>query len=212
MEWIAHRAGNLTSTIAAAAAIADAIELDVHVFRGHLEVRHGKVLWPLARLWERWELLPRDAPRPSLDEIVAATPPGMHLWLDLKGPAPRLTGRSLGVVADRRPLTVSSRHWWILRGARRHGDIRVMRSVGNRFQRRLVGRLRFGPLDGVVIHERLVDAATLARLHTRTTSVVAWGLTTRERADELERLGISGLIVDDLGLLVRRNASARAPG
>ncbi|NNE12694.1 MAG: hypothetical protein HKN41_10695 [Ilumatobacter sp.] len=211
MEWIAHRAGNLPGTVAAAAEVADAVELDVHVFRGRLEVRHGKVLWPFARLWERWELLPVDSPRPSLDEIVVAAPPETHLWLDLKGFTPRLTGRALAVADDGRPLTLSSRNWWILGAARRRDGVRVMRSVGSRWQRWVVQRLRFGPDEGVVINERLVDAATVVRLRRRTSAIVAWGATTRARTEQLARLGVTGLIVDDLGLIPERGAGASPP-
>ncbi len=61
MELIAHRAGNEAHLIAPAMVVADTIELDVHLFRRRLEVRHAKVLWPFAVFWEKWELLP-DTP------------------------------------------------------------------------------------------------------------------------------------------------------
>lgn len=207
VEWIAHRAGNLVTTLVEAAERSDAVELDVHLFRGRLEVRHGKVLWPFARLWERWYLLPVDADRPPLDVIVDAAPDGTHLWLDLKAFTPRLTRRALAVVGDRRPLTVSTRSWWALGLARKQPDIRTMRSVGNRWQRWLVGRLRYSVHDGVVIHERLVDAGALERLHRRTPTVISWGVTDGDRADELRNMGISGLIVDDLDLIDRSGST-----
>ena len=78
-----------------------------------------------------------------------------------------------------------------------------MRSVGSRWQRWLAGRLRYAAHDGVVIHERLVDAESLERLHRRTATVISWGVTDAGRAAELRRLGISGLIVDDLSLVDR---------
>jgi glycerophosphoryl diester phosphodiesterase len=202
VQWIAHRAGNTTSSIAVAAAVADAIELDVHLFRGRLEVRHGKVLWPLARLWEQWELLPADAPRPALDEIVDAAPEGCHLWLDLKGFTPRLTRRALGELNGRRPVTLSARSWWILRGFGHLDGVRAMRSVGNRTQRWAATVLPGH--GGIVIHERLVDREWLARLRRRAPEVIAWGVTDRRRAAELTDLGIDGLIVDDLTLITRR--------
>jgi hypothetical protein len=58
-ELIAHRVGNSLEEVAAAAGRADLVEIDVHLFRGRLEVRHAKVLWPTAILWEQWELVPR---------------------------------------------------------------------------------------------------------------------------------------------------------
>ncbi len=209
VEWIAHRAGNVAETSVPAIAIADAVELDVHRFRGRLEVRHGKVLWPCARLWERWELLPVDSPRPLLGEILDATPDGAHLWLDLKGPSRRLTRRALTAVGDRRPLTVSCRVWWALRPARRADDIRTMKSVGTRWQRRLVVRTRFGERDGIAIHERLVDAGVLATLHRVTPNVICWGVVDDDRARELASLGVSGLIVDDLTMIGRVGRPAR---
>src|SRR5690606_17023359 len=82
---------NLTELVGPAVGAADAIELDVHLYRNRLEVRHAKLLlWPFARLWEKWELLGRDAPRPSLAAILDHVPDGVHLWFDLKGFTTRL--------------------------------------------------------------------------------------------------------------------------
>ena len=78
-----------------------------------------------------------------------------------------------------------------------------MKSVGYRWQRWAVAHTRFGPDDGVVIHERLVDAAALARLHERTPMVICWGVTDAARAQQLRDLGIGGLIIDDLTLIGR---------
>lgn len=202
MEWIAHRAGNLPETIGPAAARADVLELDVHTFRGRLEVRHGKVLWPFARQWEQWYLLPTDAPRPPLVSILDAMPEGVHIWVDLKGYTSGLTRRVLAALGDRRPVTMSTRNWWILGPARRAGSVRVMGSVGNRAQRWLITHLPLqAGIGGVVVNERLVDAAFMDRIHRRTPTVISWGVTDAGRAAELVRLGISGLIVDDLDLI-----------
>lgn len=203
MELIAHRAGNLAELVAPAALVADAVEVDVHLFRNRLEVRHAKILlWPLARLWEKWELLPADAPRPHLDAIAAVLPEGVHLWVDLKGFSWRLPRAAHAVVGDRPGTTYSTRHWWILGWVRRHTSARTMKSVGNRWQRWLVTRTPFRPEgDGIVIREDLVDAESLARLHRSTSVVIVWGVDDRARADELVEAGVDGLILDDLDLI-----------
>ena len=98
---IAHRAGNSAEGVRAArAAGADLVEADVHLFRGRLEVRHAKTLGPLPRLWEKWYLLARDAPRPDLAAILAAVGQAPGLVLDLKGPDPRLPAALLASLAE----------------------------------------------------------------------------------------------------------------
>lgn len=214
MELIAHRAGNVTATIASALAVADAIEIDVHTFRGRLEVRHAKVLWPTSIRWEPWTLTPADEERPTLAEILAATPPGTHLWLDLKGFSRRFARRVLAEVGDGYELTVSSRSWWVLRPAELAGA-RVMRSVGNRFQRRLVTAPGVRPRrahrdgrSGVVLHERLADRASVERILRHRTPVIAWAVTDLTRMSELAAIGVTGMIVDDLDLIAAAGPEA----
>ncbi|HSJ91948.1 MAG TPA: hypothetical protein VK917_07755 [Ilumatobacter sp.] len=215
MELIAHRAGNLADLVGAGIEAAGAVEVDVHLFRNRLEVRHAKILlWPYARLWEKWELLPGDAPRPSLDSILAHVPGEVHVWFDLKGFTNRLPRAVHRVAGDRAHLTYSSRAWWILGWVRRHSSARTMRSVGNRWQRWLVVRTRLfapgpsRPGDGITIHERLLHDDWLARLHQVTPTVFAWGVHDRARAEQLRDAGIAGLILDDLDL-VRTLRAAR---
>lgn len=206
MELIAHRAGNRPATLAAAAAAAaHAVELDVHRFRGRLEVRHAKVLWPTSILWERWELV-TDTERPTLAEILAGVPTDTHLWLDLKGFDRRLTRAVLAATERFTQRTMSSRSWWILTPA--HGTVRTMRSVGNRAQRwlaELTARPRGA--SGTVLHERLARASTITRLQRRG-PVVVWGATTLARVRQLEQHGVDGVILDDLGLIVELTAAA----
>lgn len=203
VELIAHRAGNLAELVAPALTVADVVEVDVHLFRRRLEVRHAKILlWPFSRLWEKWELLPRDAPRPALDEILAAMPPGTAVWFDLKGYTSRLPRATHAVAGDRPDTTYSTRQWWILRWVRRHTTARTMRSVGSRWQRWLATKVRFhGPTDGLVIHERLLHDGWTGRLRARAPVLVAWGVADAERADELAAAGVDGLILDDLELV-----------
>jgi hypothetical protein len=78
---IAHRAANTPSDVAAQWHAADALELDVHRFRGRLEVRHSKVLWPSAIRWDRWQIVPRSTVRVQFDEIVGSAAADTHLWV-----------------------------------------------------------------------------------------------------------------------------------
>ena len=178
----------------------------MHLYRNRLEVRHAKLLlWPFARLWEKWELLGSDAPRPSLDAILEHVPDGVHLWFDLKGFTTRLP-RAVHRTIDRDDgerfqVTYSCRAWWVLGWVRRHTAARTMKSVGNRWQRWLVTRTGFDGAHGVVIHERLLDDGWLGRLRALTPTVVAWGVHDLARAEELIDAGITGLILDDLALI-----------
>jgi hypothetical protein len=208
VELIAHRGGNLVESVAAALAVADAIEIDVHTFRGRLEVRHAKVIWPWSIRWERWYLIPTSDPRPTLAEILAVVPDGSHLWIDLKGFTPRFTRRVLRAVGDRHELTMSARSWWILGPARRRPGTRVMRSVGNRFQRWLVTLAPLRPpvadparQRGVVLHERLADPASVTRLRRHWAPIVTWAVEDLDRIETLRAAGVDGVIADDLALI-----------
>ena len=97
---VAHRAANTPATLRAAQGAVDAVEADVHLFRGRLEVRHAKTVGPVPLLWERWYLLPRDTPRPLLGDLLAAAESlDTALMLDLKGPDPRMAGAVARAVA-----------------------------------------------------------------------------------------------------------------
>lgn len=202
VEVVAHRAGNSVAGIAAATGVADTVELDVHLFRGRLEVRHAKVLlWPFRRLWERWYLLRPDAARPPLGEVVAAVPDGTGLWIDLKGYTTRLPRAAHRVVGERPAVTWSSRQWWLLGWVRRHTSARTMASVGSRWQRRLALVVPL-PADGLVVADRLVDGVWLARLRRRAPVLVVWGVTDPVRAAGLAAAGVDGLILDDPGSIL----------
>jgi glycerophosphoryl diester phosphodiesterase len=211
VEYVAHRAGNETRLISPAIGIADAVELDVHLFRGRLEVRHAKVVWPFRRYWERWRWVP-DPGWHELHEINAASPAGIHLWVDVKGVSRRVTRRVLAEVGNRRPLTLSCRSWWALQPAERLAGVRTLRSVGSARQRWLVQRLPVGACDGVVMHERLADPRSVAALRRRYATVVVWAIEDLDRAQAVIVAGVDGIIADDLALLAAiRNSLNRGP-
>lgn len=179
---------------------ADLIELDVHRFKGRLEVRHAKALWPSRRLFEGRTLLPRSTPRPALDTVLTMIPEERHLWLDLKGPDPRLADDVASEIDDR-PVWVSARCWWLLAPFRSDPAIRTFASVGTTWQRWLIDRRPFVDWsDGVVIHEALVDRVFMDR-RPPGAPVAAWAIEDLDRARQLLALGVTGLIIDDGALI-----------
>jgi glycerophosphoryl diester phosphodiesterase len=169
------------------------VEADVHLFAGRLEVRHLKTIGPLPVLWDRWYLAPRDTPRLELRELLAAVTPETELMLDLKGIDPRLPGRLAAELARHPgPVTVCSRNWRFLRRLR---GPRIVHSVGSRRQLRALRRRFAGRrLEGVSIHRRLLDAATVADLRRRADMVLAWPVATAEEARRLAGWGVDGMI------------------
>lgn len=212
MELVAHRAGNDPARLVRAVEVADAVELDVHLLRGRLDVRHVKVIWPLRVYWERGEGFVGEHHPPALGDIVGAAPDGTHLWIDLKGFTGRLAQRVLRELERRRSqtstdmstCTMSCRSWWALRPARRAG-LRTFRSIGNRAQLWVALRLRHP--DGVVMHERFATPDVVDRLRDRCTRLAVWGVDDRPRADAIEGLGIATVILDDLDLIAELRSS-----
>lgn len=203
VELIAHRAGNTPARARRVQGAVDAVEVDLHWRQRRLEVRHAKVLWPTRRLWERWHLLPSDAPVPELADVLAATEPDTHLLLDLKGVTRRVGREALRALGDRRPVTVSSKAWWVL-GPLRGTGVRTIRSAGNRIELFLLRHAPFGRrVDGMGVHQRLLTEEVVAALRRRVDVLFAWGVEDDETAHRLTRWGVTGLIVDDEELLGR---------
>lgn len=194
---VAHRAGNDLGRLRAAEALRlPLVEADVHLFAGRLEVRHRKTLGPVPILWDRWELAPPWAPRMLLGELLAAGAPGTELMLDLKGHDPRLSGRVLTAIeasgtAGR--VTVCSQDWRLLEPLAARPGVRVVHSVGNARQLARLRRGR-GPLAGVSIHERLLDAAVVDELRRRAGLVLSWPVESVAHARRLAGWGVDGLI------------------
>lgn len=214
MVLVAHRAEQ-PADLDAASTVADAVEVDVHLFRGRLEVRHAKVLWPFATRWDRWYLVPSGAPRPTLDEMIRAAGSESHLWLDLKGFGRRLTSRVIDAAADRTATTMSSRSWWILPARGCHPGVRTVHSVGSRLQLWALRRRPPASIDAVAIDRRLVAPDSMAVLRRVTSTVFVWGVSDVEQGLEAVDAGADGLIVDGLdtivGLRQRLAASTPAP-
>lgn len=197
---VAHRAGNRLDALRASEAAGVAfVEADVNLFRGRLEIRHLKTVGPLPLYWDRWELAPPWRSRLLLEDVLEAAAPSTELMLDLKGRNPRLAERVIEAIEpylETRRLTIAARHWPLLE---RFEDLPVRRlhSVGTARQlRELIRRAAGRPLDGVTIHERLLDSTAVAELRRVAGVVMTWPVNDAVRAGELVRLGVDGLISD----------------
>ncbi len=203
--FVAHRAGNNLAQLRTAERLGlDLVEADVHLFRGRLEVRHLKTVGPVPILWDRWALASPLTPRLELHELIAATAQSTELMLDLKGRSGRLADRVREAMLPHlgtRRFTVCARAWHLLELFQPLEGVRTIHSVGNGRQlRELLRRHADGGLEGVSVHERLLDADTLAQLHRAAGIVMTWPANAAARARELLALGVDGLISDRLDL------------
>ena len=215
---VAHRAGNDLDLLRQAEhAGVRLVEADVHLVRGRLEVRHLKTLGPVPILWDRWRLAAPWAPRLHLDRLLGAAAPGTELMLDLKGRNPRLpmlVAAALDEHGGGRGVTVCSQSWSLLAPFAGRADVRRIWSVGNRRQLARLDRLpAHQRLDGVSIHRRLLDAATVERLKARADSVITWPISEADDARALAAWGVDGVTTEcfvDLGPALRPDHAVAA--
>lgn len=197
---VAHRAGNDLARLREAELHGvGLVEADVRLWRGRAEIRHLKTLGPLPILWDRWTLASPFAPRLRLEELLGAVGPNTELLLDLKGRDVRLARLVRGALEPGRRVTVCARAWRLLDAFAGDPDVRRVHSVGSARQLQRLLR-RFDRVDGVSVHERLLDPATAAELRARAALVLTWPVNTAARGRELAALGIDGLISDELRL------------
>jgi hypothetical protein len=205
---VAHRAGNDLTRLQEAEQLAvELVEADVRLWRGRLEVRHLKTIGPLPILWDKWRLANPLAPRLELRDLLAEARRGTQLLLDLKGRNPQLAQLVLDTLPDDLPVAVCARSRRLLEPFAGREHVRRFQSVGSRRQLRAFladpGALR---LDGVSIHERLLDECVVADLRRLVSTVLSWPVNSLERAHELARLGVQGLISDRPAALLERSA------
>ena len=205
---VAHRAGNDLARLHEAEQLGVAlVEADVRLWHGRLEVRHLKTVGPLPILWDKWRLGNPFAPRLELRELLAEARRDTHLLLDLKGRNPRLAELVLDTLPDDRPVTLCARSRTLLEPFVGREHVRLFQSVGSRRQlRALLRNTGARPLDGVSIHERLLDERVVADLRPHAATVISWPINSLQRAHELGLLGVQGLISDHPSLLVGRTA------
>ena len=202
---VAHRAGNDPLALERALALGvDVVELDLHLRRGRVEVRHSKALGPSPLLWERWHLADGLARLPVLDEMLAllARGPATGVMLDMKGADPRLPRavlRALDAWHGPGPVYVCSRVWWTLAPLASRPGIVPLHSVGTPRQLRALLR-RFPPgagaLAGATVKRTLLDPETTGALRRRTDVLMTWSVDTPEEAARLAGWGVTGCISD----------------
>jgi len=208
---IAHRAGNGLVTLRAALATdVDLVEADVHEYRRRLEIRHRKWLGP-TMLWDRGELVRRRAVEvPVLSALLETAGPehAGRLMLDLKGLHPTLApavAASLRAAVPGAPVVICTRHWWMLSAFERDPHVRLVLSAGSpRGLARLLGMLARGGAArwfGVSVRRDLVTPAAVDALHRSVPHVLTWPVDTADELADAKRLGVSGIIGKDLGLL-----------
>lgn len=201
---VAHRAGNSLARLQDAERLGVAlVEADIRLWRGRLEVRHLKTVGPLPILWDKWRLANPLAPRFELRDLLVQARRETQLLLDLKGRNRRLAELVREALPGGRLVTVCARSRALLEPFADLEHVRLFQSVGSRRQLRTLLRTADGMrLDGVSIHERLLDEHVVEALRGRGATVMSWPVNTLERARELARLGIQGLISDDPAALL----------
>ena len=195
---VAHRAGNDLARLHEVEQLGVAlVEADVRLWRGRLEVRHLKTAGPLPILGDKWRLANPFVPRLELCSLLARARPETELLLDLKGRNPRLAELVLAALPGGRAVTVCARSPRLLEPFVGREDVRLFQSVGSRRQlRSFLRRVDALVLDGVSVHERLLDERVVEELRRQSTIVLSWPVNTLQRAHELARLGVQGMISD----------------
>ena len=217
---VAHRAGNSLSGLAAAPLLgADVVELDVHAYRGRLEVRHLKTAGPLPFLWDRWELRAASEPRLELVDVLVATPPQVTLMLDLKGPRTLIgtaTGRLLREQGWSRPVLACGRRWAAVDALAAELDqVQPVLSVRNRVELGLLlRRLDTAPAPyGVSVHASLLTRPLVGRLHQHLERVLTWPVEDLVALESVLSMGVTGVISGDAAVLAELTRADRSsPG
>jgi hypothetical protein len=125
--------------------------------------------------------------------------------LNLKGRSSGVGAHALAAVRPylgARRLTVRSRGWASLEPFAVEADVWVVHAVGSARQRRSLLRRSWGScLQGVSIHERLLDARTVVELRAVADVAMTWPANALTRARELVAVRVDGLITDRLDLM-----------
>ena len=211
---IAHRGGNaLTRLVEAERANVDAVELDLWLHRGRLDVRHAKSTGRLPLLRDGWSPRPGRAGRLQLANVLDSAQPGTRLMLDLKGSDADLPRMAMNLMAERRPgepYLVSSKEWGLLAPFRNLPHVLAVYSCGSRKAlAEALDTARREGLPAVAAHRRHLSPQGVAELREHVPECFAWGVDDRHRARELIESGVTGIISDNYEMLRNLGRSAR---
>lgn len=177
----------------------DLIEADVRLFRGRPTIRHLKTVGPLPLYWDRWSIASPFNRYLTVSELMEHAGEDTELMLDLKGPRVRLAELvrdELRPYLGRRELTVCARFWKLLDVFEGLPVRRVASAGSTRQLRALVDRFGAAGIDGVSVHERLLDERVVADIRRVTDLVLTWPVNAPDRARKLVGIGVTGLISD----------------
>lgn len=196
---VGHNSGDtLASARIALRHGADAVEIDVIAMNGRLYAGHSLPARSLSRRLYRG---------PTLEEVWKATGDARVIKLDLKPSSVQDLQALLTFLEarqDGREVIVASSDPRVVRVfAQQLPMVRRFLSVPTR---QALERLQNDPalvasLDGVTIHEALLDTATMGWLRARGLRVVAWTVNDIARVNTLVRLGVDGITTDNLAIL-----------
>jgi hypothetical protein len=209
---VAHRAGNgLEGLREAERDDVGLVEADVRLFHGRPEIRHLKTLGPLPLYWDRWALASPLRRSLVLSDVLRAADAGTELMLDLKGgrrSLAEIVRAELEPYLHRRRFTICARSWRLL-DTFDGLPVRRFASAGSRRQvRALLRRYAGGGIDGVAVHERLLDERAVGELRSVAGLVLSWPVNVPARARELVTMGVDGLISDRARLIAPVVAAA----
>lgn len=197
----AHRVEDAAAAAQWAAAGADLLEIDVHLRRGVLEVRHPRWLGPV--LWDREGVRRARSPDVTLPSLLAALPPRREPMLDLKGGPPAVAGAALGAAraAGHARVTVTSRRWSLLDGLAGERNVRLAYSAADRRELARLRARRLPPGAAVCARRDLLDPRSIAALTDDGVLLMVWDVRTQADARALVASGVGGLVLDDPELL-----------
>jgi len=210
---VAHRAGNCLDRLREAERQDVAlVEADIRLFHGRAEVRHLNTVGPLPIYWDRWTLASPFRRSLVLSELLRATDTGTELMLDVKGWRSRLAKIVRAEIEPYLPgrrFTICARSWHLLDVFDGLPVRRLASARSRRQMRALLHRFADTGVDGVSVHEHLLDARAVAELRSVAGMVLTWPVNAPSRARELMGIGVDGLISDRAGLIAPL-AAARA--
>ncbi len=204
---IAHRAGNNLHQLEQALLTgADAIECDFWHAGGRLALRHERRFLRIPLLLDKWYIRfawGELSLRTLLREINFRT----DIYIDIKSKSPRAADALLELFRDHEsmmpPARVSSPHWKLLDRLRAADPaLQLFYSIGVESRvDALIRRMGDGrPATGTSIRHTLLTRERVDALHAAGLLVYAWTVNDEDRARELLRWGVDGIISDEFAM------------